>query len=255
MNGRRWAAAGLLGAILAYLVSSFGSRLVPMNEKTFDSLPKADKESLIRSWGSSNSESSGRLLLHAAVDAAPQIRQTAAYDLRRRCDLEDGMIALLDAGRGYEAGLMTALAECHSQKAAPIFMKYLVNISTPGPAGVAAEALEQIGAKEAIPQLIVAVQGCEEFCAARAAAALSALGETAVSREWAIKKLSVPEPTKFDAYKTPDWMIRQYAVRIIGRIGTASDIPILKESLERHGTLGEEAEAAVSAINKREAAK
>jgi HEAT repeat protein len=251
MTKRQWVLAIVLGGGIATIAMVAGRQVVPLNEITFDHLPENDKESAIRDWGTTKSATAGRLLLHAAKDSSAHVRQAAAYELRSRCDLEDGMIALLDSGRGYSAGLMQALAECRSQKAIPIFLKYLKDLSHPGPAGVAAESIEKVGAREAIPQLKLAVQGCDELCKGIAAAALSSFGEREVSREWAIRKLSVPEAIRGNPNDTPDWEIRQYAVRVIGRIGTSADIPILKESMERRGILGEEADSAIAAIKER----
>lgn len=256
MTPGKWCAAIFIGVGIASVLALLGSRLIPVNEAIFDRLPQSDKETLTRAWGNSRSARSGRLLLHAAKDPSAQVRQTAAYVLRQRCDVEDGMIALLDTNQGYNAGLMNALAECRSQKAIPVLIKYLENLDRPGPAGVAAESLEKIGgAGQAVPQLIAAATSCDELCSARAAAALSAVGEQVVSRRWAIGKLSIPEPARHDPSKLPDWMIRQYAIRILGRIGKSSDIPVLEASLARPGVLKEEADTALAAIRSREVAK
>ena len=147
---------------------------------------------------------------------------------------------------------MTALGGCADTNAVPILITYLQDLSHPGPAGVAAEALEKLGAREAIPQLIQAVRGCDPLCTARAASALSSFGEKQVSREWAANVLARPEPTKIDVRSVPDWMFRQYAVRVFGDIGTRADIPALA-AMKNDGTVVSlEVRKAIAAIEARE---
>lgn len=249
MTGDQWVLAGGLGLALAIIIHFVFPR-IPFTAGAFDRLPRSDKEAAIREWGTQRSAISGRLLLHAAVDSSPQIRQTAAFELRRRCDLEDGMIALLKRQEGYSAGLMIALADCGSKKAIPVFMTYLANLAKPGPASVAAEALGKVGAKEAIPLLQAAVGGGDLLCAGRAAVSLSSLGETEVSREWARKLLALPEP-KFDPYATPHWVILQQAVLVLEKNGAESDIATLKEFGKGRARRAEEVSRAIAAIEGR----
>jgi HEAT repeat protein len=246
-----WCLAIGLGFLAAIIFINF-PRSIFITETGFDLLPEGDKESLVRSLESARTARSGRILLHAAVDASPQVRQTTTYILRSRCDLADGLIALLEAKRGYSAGLMTALGGCGAQQAIPVLITYLADLSHPGPAGVAAEAIEKLGAREAIPQLIRAVRGCDPLCSARAASALSSFGEAQVSQEWAAMTLAKPEPTKIDTRSLPDWMFRQYAVRIFGRIGTTADIPTLLAVKSGGSVMSEEVKKAVLAIQQRE---
>lgn len=221
MNSSIFAAPILLG-VFAALMFRFVAVRIPIPTRLFDSLPQMDKELLLGAWGSLRTEYSGRMLLHAVRSPEAGVRQMAAFHLEGRCDQASGMLELVKERSGYTPGLISALGKCGHQEAIPTLIDVLKDLSAPGPAGVAAEALGELKAIAAIPALRVATNCSDAVCATHSAQALIILGDQAFVLEWARKRLQQgPITTRSEAM----WS----AIEIVGAYGDSTDIQILAD--------------------------
>lgn len=175
--------------------------------------------------------------LELASDSDRVIREHAAGRLstKRCCDQEDGIIELLKNSRErsmVEVNLMRALAVCRSQKAVPLFRKYLREQEPSMTIVAAAQSLGVVQAREAIPDLEAVLEQSSDRCvqcAGNAAVTLSRMGERRVAYPWAIKVLSADNSQR-NPGSSEDFWRRSLAGDVIANLGTAADIPLLEKN-------------------------